>query len=320
MWGSLVRAQAGPQNKNIMKIAVTGGCGFIGSSFVNYLINVKGFDKKNLLVIDKLTYASNRNLIDLDIPFLKKDICDVTLEDVFDANYIVNFAAESHVDKSIENGLPFIKTNVEGTFNLLEVARKIKGFKKFVQISTDEVYGDMDTQKMTSATEESKIHPSSYYSATKASSDHLVLSAGRTYGLPILITRTCNNFGRNQHQEKFLPTVYRSIKSEIPVPIYGDGEQIREWIWVEDNVKLVYDLMISEIGIWNIGSGDEWSNKEIINEISKIIGKPVNFKYVEDRPGHDRRYSLNTTKLELKMKNSVLTEKSLKKYLKELYS
>ena len=303
-----------------MKIVVTGGCGFIGSSFVNYLVNVKSVAKENLLVIDKLTYASNRDSIVMGIPFLQKDICDVTLEDIKDADYIVNFAAESHVDKSIENGLPFIKTNVEGTFNLLEIARKIDGLKKFVQISTDEVYGDMDTLKKPSAEESSKICPSSYYSATKASADHLVLSASRTYGLPILITRTCNNFGKHQHKEKFLPTVYRSIRAEIPVPIYGDGEQIREWIWVEDNVKLVYDLMISEIGIWNIGSGDEWSNKEIINEIGKIIGKPVNFKYVEDRPGHDRRYSLNTTKLELKMKNSVLTEKSLEKYLKELYS
>jgi len=303
-----------------MKIVVTGGCGFIGSSFVNYLRKHKGFDKDNIIVIDKLTYAANRNSIESDIPFLEKDICDVVLDDIKDADYIVNFAAESHVDKSIEDGLPFVRTNVMGTFNLLEVARKIKGLKKFVQISTDEVYGDMYSQNTTSANEQHRILPSSYYSSTKASADHLVIAAERTYGLPILITRTCNNFGIHQHKEKFLPKIYNSIKKGIPVPLYGDGGQVREWIWVEDNVKIVFELMMSEIGIWNIGSGDEWTNKSIIEKVGSIMNKEVMFEYVADRLGHDRRYSLNTDKLELKFHSHNITTKKLSEYLEEIYS
>jgi len=302
-----------------MKIVVTGGCGFIGSSFVNYLRKRKGVNKKDILVVDKLTYAANRDLIESDIPFLQKDICDVTIDDFEGVSYIVNFAAESHVDNSIENGLPFVKTNVEGTFNLLEIARKLPNFIKFVQISTDEVYGDMDSHQLPSATETTRLHPSSYYSATKAAADHLVLSAKRTYGLPILITRTCNNFGKHQHSEKFLPTIYRSIMEDKPIPLYGDGNQIREWIWVEDNARLIATLMFKEIGIWNVGSGDTWANKQIIERIGKITQKEIKFENVQDRLGHDRRYTINTNKLELKLGTYKLTTKSLLKYLKEMY-
>ena len=302
-----------------MKIVVTGGCGFIGSSFVNYLRKRKGVNKQDILVVDKLTYAANRDLIESDIPFLQKDICDVTIDDFDGVSYIVNFAAESHVDNSIENGLPFVKTNVEGTFNLLEIARKLPNFIKFVQISTDEVYGDMDSHQLPSATETTRLHPSSYYSATKAAADHLVLSAKRTYGLPILITRTCNNFGKHQHSEKFLPTIYRSIMEDKPIPLYGDGNQIREWIWVEDNARLIATLMFKEIGIWNVGSGDTWANKQIIERIGKITQKEIKFENVQDRLGHDRRYTINTNKLELKLGTYKLTTKSLLKYLKEMY-
>lgn len=301
-----------------MRIVVTGGCGFIGSSFVNLCVK-EGIE---VLVVDKLTYAANKDLIPNSsdgFQLLVKDICDVTANDLGKYDYIVNFAAESHVDNSIENGLPFVKTNVEGTFNLLELARKNPKLKKFIQISTDEVYGDMDSHQLPSSTETARLHPSSYYSATKAASDHLVLAAKRTYGLPVLITRTCNNFGEHQHSEKFLPTIYRSIMEGRPIPLYGDGQHKREWIWVEDNVRLIETLMFKETGIWNVGSGDVWSNKQIIERIGGILGKKVDFQYVDDRLGHDRRYTLNSHKLEMKMKTYKLTTKTLDKFLQERF-
>ena len=299
-----------------MRVIVTGGCGFIGSSFVNYLR--KNVDCE-IVVIDKLTYAADPFSIPADVELIQRDICDITLDDIGYADYIVNFAAESHVDNSISNGLPFVKTNVEGTFNMLEVANKIPHLKKFIQISTDEVYGDMDSRGLVSATEQTSLQPSSYYSSTKASADHLVESAGRTFGLPYLITRTCNNYGVHQHKEKFLPTIARSIESGNPIPLYGDGAQIREWIWVEDNVKLIYDLMISQIGIWNIGSGDSWTNKDIITMVGDILNKDVKYNHTEDRLGHDRRYTVNTEKLEYYKQTFNLTTKTLEKYLTEKF-
>ena len=299
-----------------MRVIVTGGCGFIGSSFVNYLR--KNVDCE-IVVIDKLTYAADPFSIPADVELIQKDICDITLDDIGYADYIVNFAAESHVDNSISNGLPFVKTNVEGTFNMLEVANKIPHLKKFIQISTDEVYGDMDSRGLVSATEQTSLQPSSYYSSTKAAADHLVESAGRTFGLPYLITRTCNNYGVHQHKEKFLPTIARSIESGNPIPLYGDGAQIREWIWVEDNVKLIYDLMISQIGIWNIGSGDSWTNKDIITMVGDILNKDVKYNHTEDRLGHDRRYTVNNSKLEYYKQTHNLTTKTLEKYLTEKF-
>jgi len=298
-----------------MRIVVTGGCGFIGSSFVN-LCNELEHD---VTIVDKITYAANPNNIKKSTKCIHKDICDITSDDLGEYDYLVNFAAESHVDNSISNGLPFVKTNVEGTFNLLEVARKNPNLKKFVQISTDEVYGDMESRRMGEANESTSLQPSSYYSATKAAADHLVESAGRTYGLPYLITRTCNNYGVNQHHEKFLPTIAKSIKEDKPVPLYGDGKQMREWIWVEDNVRLIYDLMISQIGIWNIGSGDTWTNRSIIQQIGVVLNKKVKLEHVEDRLGHDRRYSVDFTKL-LFYKNSYnITTKTLEKFLTETF-
>jgi dTDP-glucose 4,6-dehydratase len=299
-----------------MRIIVTGGCGFIGSSFVNNLQSE--LNNIDIIVVDKLTYASNESSV-INVPIIKKDICDITLDDIGYADYIVNFAAESHVDNSIKNGLPFVKTNVQGTFNLLELARNIPNLKKFVQISTDEVYGDMDSHQLPSATENTRLYPSSYYSATKAAADHLVLAAKRTYGLPVLITRTCNNFGVHQHSEKFLPMIYNSIMEGRSIPLYGDGLHKREWIWVEDNVRLIENLMFKEVGVWNVGSGDVWTNKSIIERIGGILGKKVDFSYVDDRLGHDRRYSINTNKLEMKMKTYKLTTKSLDKFLVERF-
>lgn len=282
-----------------MRVVVTGGAGFIGSAFINYLLdNIEC----NVLCVDKLTYAGRRENIKHDVSFLEKDICEVKVDELGDFDYIVHFAAESHVDNSISNGLPFVKTNVEGTFNLLEIARKNKNLKKFIHISTDEVYGDMADHFAInySASEKDELKPSSYYSATKAASDMLVMSANRTYGLPYLITRTCNNFGEHQFEEKFLPTIARSIKDNTPVPVYGDGLQVREWMYVYDNVRVICDLMFDDEvvnQVMNIGTNIRLTNLDIINKIGKSLNKEVQFKYVEDRLGHDRRYSLNCGKL-----------------------
>lgn len=274
-----------------MRVIVTGGCGFIGSSFVHLLEN----NNIDYLVVDNLTYASNKKNIPNTDKLLVKDICDITCEDLGEYDYLVNFAAESHVDNSIKNGLPFVKTNVQGTFNLLECSRKNTKLKKFVQISTDEVYGDLDKLQINKSKPSDGLHPSSYYSATKASADMLVHSCTHTFGIPYLITRTCNNFGDRQNDEKFIPTIIKSIKNNLDIPIYGDGEQIREWIWVEDNVNEIYNLMLSELqGIIHIGSGDVKHNIEIIKYIGKILNKEIKFKFVEDRLGHDRRYTLDS--------------------------
>jgi len=275
------------------KIVVTGGLGFIGSHFVNYINENTDHE---VLIVDKITYAASITNIKQPTFLIEKDICDVVAEDLGDYDYIVHFAAESHVDNSIKNGMPFVKTNVEGTFNLIEVARKNPNLKKFLHISTDEVYGDRENRD--DAHEETPLEASSYYSATKTSSDLLVMAAGRTYNFPYLITRTCNNYGENQHKEKFIPTIINSIKNELDVPVYGDGKQVREWIHADDNAAAIYKLLISNKvkDIYNIGSGESYQNIEILEMISKHLEKEVNFKYVADRLGHDRRYALNCEK------------------------
>ena len=279
------------------RIIVTGGLGFIGSEFVNYVMENTTHD---VVVLDKMTYAANIDNIKNEFHLIKKDICDVTQDDLGDYDYIVNFAAETHVDNSISNGRPFVETNVMGTFNLLEVAIKNKNLKKFLQISTDEVYGDMDDNDVNNriSTEEFPMKASSYYSATKVSSDMLVISANRTYGLPYLITRTCNNFGEHQNNEKFIPKIISSIKNGVEVPVYGDGSQVREWIHSSDNVKQIYKLLVSDVvnEVYNIGSGERYKNIEIINMIGNILGTEVKYKFVKDRLGHDKRYSLSSDK------------------------
>lgn len=306
-----------------MKVIVTGGAGFIGSAFINHLLDNFECD---VLCVDKLTYAGRKENIKHNVSFLQKDICDVTADELGEFDYIVHFAAESHVDNSISNGLPFVKTNVEGTFNLLEISRKNKNLKKFIHISTDEVYGDMDEHFSInhSAKEEDELKPSSYYSATKAASDMLVLSANRTYGLPYLITRTCNNFGEHQFEEKFLPTIARSIQEGKPIPVYGDGEQIREWMYVYDNVKVICDLMFDDVVInqvMNIGTGFRVTNLNIINKIATVLNSEVNIKHVEDRLGHDRKYSLYSQKMKNYYinKQKTIEFKNLYDYLEEQY-
>ena len=291
-----------------MRIIVTGGYGFIGSVFVNYIRSKHPWPlHTQILIVDKLTYAADKgNVTAPNVNFLHRDICDVTAEELGEYDYLVHFAAESHVDNSIKDGKPFIRTNVEGTFNLLECAKQNKKLKKFIHISTDEVYGDMDNSKYNSifgikkkADEDYSLEGSSYYSATKAASDLLVLAANRTFGLPYIITRTCNNYGSHQNKEKFLPTIIRSVKEGKEVPVYGDGKNVREWIDVKDNVQQLYNLMLSDLTneIFNIGTGETYTNLDIVGMIGVIMKKPVKFKFVEDRLGHDKRYALNSNKL-----------------------
>lgn len=270
-----------------MKILVTGGAGFIGSSYVNLCIEL-GYDTT---VVDKLTYAANLDNLNSGYKLIAEDICNLDFSDIEDFDYIVNFAAESHVDNSLIDGDPFIKTNIQGTYNLIELAKKSNKLKKFVQISTDEVYGDLDDLNIDKSSETDPIHGSSYYSATKASADLLVQAAGRSFNLPFLITRTCNNFGDNQNQEKFIPKLIQCKKENKPYPVYGDGLQKREWIWVEDNVKAIEKLMKTHSGIYNIGSGNVLTNLEIVKTFE------CSFEYVEDRKGHDKRYSLDNSKV-----------------------
>ena len=279
----------------MIKIVVTGGMGFIGSHFVNKLNSE--INDCEITVIDKLTYASNPNNINTQVKFIKEDICNLT--ELPDCDYVVHFAAESHVDNSIKDGRPFVRTNVEGTFNMVELALKVKGLKKFIHISTDEVYGDMNDYGLeVSADEEFSLVGSSYYSATKASSDLIVQSAGRTFGLPYVITRTCNNFGENQHSEKMVPKIIKMIKNDESIPVYGDGEQIREWIHADDNAKSIINIMLSdEVNqVFNIGSGYRITNNQLIKIVSEIVGKDVKFEYVKDRLGHDRKYALDISK------------------------
>ena len=306
-----------------MKVVVTGGAGFIGSAFINHLLD--NFECE-VLCVDKLTYAGRRMNIKHNVSFLQKDICDVTADELGEFDYMVHFAAESHVDNSISNGLPFVRTNVEGTFNLIEISRKNKSLKKFIHISTDEVYGDMDEHIAINhtATEDDELKPSSYYSATKAASDMLVLSANRTYGLPYLITRTCNNFGEHQFEEKFLPTIARSIREDKPIPVYGDGKQVREWMYVYDNVKVICDLMFDDTvvnQVMNIGTGFRVTNLDIINKIASTLNKEVQIKHVEDRLGHDRKYGLFSKKMMFfyQNKGETIEFKNLYDYLDEIY-
>ena len=293
-----------------MKIIITGGLGFIGSRFTN-LCRKKGHDFK---IIDKKTYAASMERLDSSVYaykpgwFLEKDICNVSIEDIKGFDYIVNFAAETHVDNSISNGKPFIRSNVEGVFNLLEVARKTN-IKKFIQISTDEVYGDILEGE---SDENHPINPSSYYSATKASADMLVKSAYRTYGLPYIITRTCNNYGPNQHEEKYIPKLIKCIKKGKKIPVYTPGTQVREWIHVDDNCKAIYNLMISDKinEIYNIGSKERYTNLEIIDKIAN--GRSYKIKMIKDRLGHDTRYALNCNKY--KKEFGKIVTQNFKKY------
>lgn len=300
------------------RIIVTGGYGFIGSSFAN-LATQEGYD---VTIVDKMTYASNPDFVDYDLDLIQKDICELTEEDLGEYDYIVNFAAETHVDNSIDNPSPFMKTNIGGVYRLLELARKNKRLQKFIQISTDEVYGDVGSLFEEESKEEDTLKPSSPYSATKASADMLVIAYGRTFNIPYLITRTCNNYGFNQHPEKFLPKIHKCIKENKEIPVYGDGNQVREWIWVEDNVQCILNLLKNEnlvSNIFNIGTGERYNNLELIEIINNLLpDKKAKIKFVEDRKGHDVKYALNSYKLAVY--TDAPTFKKLDKFLIEVYS
>ena len=266
-------------------------------------------------MVDKLTYASNIDYLPEGAKLIKKDINDLTYDDIGEIQYCVNFAAESHVDNSIDDGSPFVKTNVNGTFNLLELCRQMKNFKKFVQISTDEVYGDVKEPSI----ETDVLKPSSYYSATKAAADQLVLAAGKTYELPYLITRSCNNYGDRQHEEKFLPKLFKCYKEQMAFPLYGDGLNRREWIWVGDNIRII-DLLThspNHYGIYNVGTGDIWCNVDIVDEVTMLTEGGINFQQVDDRLGHDRAYWLDCYKLEQEL--GYYPTMNLGKYLQDTF-
>jgi len=285
-----------------MKLLVCGGAGFIGSAFIrNYLENNPDSKITNL---DVLTIGSNlENLKDLqknqNYNFIKEDIRnEITINNlVKDSDVIVNFAAESHVDRSIANPKPFIETNILGTYSILEAIRKHD--KQFINVSTDEVYGD--AKGLSSFNENSQINPSNPYAATKAAADHLVGSYYRTYGINCITTRCTNNFGSHQFPEKLIPkTIIRSIK-DLKAPLYGDGKQIRSWIYVDDHVQGIEQLITKgKPGqVYNITAYEEITNKTIVEKILDILGKSHDMiEYVEDRPGHDKRYSIDCSKIE----------------------
>jgi len=274
---------------------VTGGAGFIGSNFINYLHNNYEDDIINL---DKLSYGSNLNNVKIDsrYKFIKKSIGDDITEIIDNTDYIINFAAESHVDRSIANPESFVSENINGVLNLLECIRKSKNDPVLINIGTDEEYGDTISG---SFTEQDMLKPSSPYSASKAASSLLALSYFRTYGIKTMVTRTSNNFGKYQFPEKLIPkTIIRNLLN-LDIPLYGNGKNIRDWIYTEDNVRAILTVLFKgKYGeIYNISSNNELENIDIVEKIFDLMGKKGNIKYVSDRPGHDVRYSIKSDKL-----------------------
>jgi dTDP-glucose 4,6-dehydratase len=286
----------------MVEVLVTGGAGFIGSNFVRHALATHA--DWRVTTLDKLTYAGRReNLHDvIDHPrhaFVHGDIADAPLSGplVERANIVVHFAAETHVDRSIMAAGDFIRTDVEGTFVLLEAARRAKGLRRFVQISTDEVYGSVPTG---ASTETDELKPRNPYSASKAGADRLAYSYWATYQVPVIITRASNNYGPYQFPEKLIPLFVTNAIDDIPVPLYGDGKNVRDWLHVLDHCRGV-DLLIAQGKdgeVYNIGGGNEVMNVDITHRILDGLGKPASLiKPVADRPGHDRRYCLDTSKL-----------------------
>lgn len=280
-----------------MSILVTGGAGFIGSNFLHHLI--KQTDEE-IICIDKLTYAANLHNIPDQVIFYSIDIClRNACEYVFNEhniNTVFNFAAETHVDKSIKNCSQFIHTNILGTVNLLNIALK-KEVEKFIHISTDEVYGSIDNG---SFTETSLYSPRNPYSASKSASDHFVMAYYHTYGLPVNISNCSNNYGPRQYTEKLIPKTITNILEGKKIPVYGDGSQIRDWIYVLDHCDALIKIWKNGLNgeKYNIGGLCEIKNIDLIKKILTLMGRDESMiEYVEDRPGHDRRYSTDISKI-----------------------
>ncbi|MGD6895567.1 dTDP-glucose 4,6-dehydratase [Bacillus infantis] len=304
-----------------MELLVTGAAGFIGLNFVHLALKEPSV---SVTVIDALTYASHPEEMKKlyshpRFRFIKGNIAnEQELGMAFDRHYdsIIHFAAESHVDNSIQNASLFIETNISGTYQLL--LNMLKGrAAKMIHISTDEVYGTLEAGQ-SAFTENSPLMPNNPYSATKASSDLLVRSFRETYKLPVITTRCSNNYGPYQHSEKFIPTIVRKALNNEKIPVYGDGLQIRDWLYVEDHCRAI--RLILEKGrlgeVYNIGGGNEKTNIEVVKHILDLLGKPDSLiEYVEDRKGHDRRYAIDSSKLqsELGWKQEAPLEQALER-------
>ena len=290
-----------------MNIIVTGGAGFIGGNFVHMMVNM--YPEDHIICVDALTYAGNLETLapirdKENFTFVKADIADrKAIYDIFEKHnpdVVINFAAESHVDRSIENPEVFLHTNVIGTAVLMDACRKY-GIQRFHQVSTDEVYGDLPLDRPDLFfTEETPIHTSSPYSSSKASADLLVLAYYRTYGLPVTISRCSNNYGPYHFPEKLIPLMITNALENKQLPVYGKGENIRDWLYVADHCEAI-DLIIRKgrVGeVYNIGGHNERTNLSVVKEILSILGKDESLiQYVTDRPGHDLRYAIDPTKI-----------------------
>jgi len=287
--------------KNLKNIFVTGAAGFIGSEFARQAYNLDSFDK--IFLLDSLTYAADLDRLSeiLDKPnvhLIEANINDANSyhSALADCEYAVHFAAESHVDKSINSGHAFVDTNIVGSYIFLESCRRVNNLRTLF-VSTDEVYGSIETEE---ADETAKLNPSSIYSASKTASDLLALANYVTHSQNVLITRCCNNFGPYQHKEKFIPTVINNLLLNKNVPIYGSGKNIREWIHVSDHVSALFTLLdFGKVGeVYNIGTSERVSNLDIFNTLAKYLNfGSEKIEYVTDRKGHDFRYSINSSKL-----------------------
>jgi len=298
-----------------MTILVTGGAGFIGSNFLHHLLTVTD---EEIICIDKLTYAADRDNIPDTVKLYITDIADEhNCEYIFKKykpSTIFHFAAESHVDNSIQNCTPFIHTNINGTVNLLNLSLKYE-VQKFIHISTDEVYGSIDDGYFT---EKSNYNPRNPYSASKAASDHFVMTYHNTYGLPVVITNCSNNYGPRQYREKMIPKTISNLLSGKKVPIYGDGKQVRDWLYVQDHCEALIEVWLKgRVGQkYNIGGECEFRNIDLVRMIlDRMNMKEDMIEYVNDRPGHDRRYSTDIAKIrhELKWSPQFTLEEGLDK-------
>ena len=310
-----------------MTYLITGGAGFIGANYCLYFLNSPYHKDDLLVVVDKLTYASNDLVIKLSkenkrVIFVKEDITRYNKMNLifkqYHFDYVINFAAESHVDRSIVNPKLFINNNINGTLNLLKLSLKYK-VKRFHQVSTDEVYGATVLNSFYRFKENDLLSPTNPYSVSKASSDLLVLSFYKTYGLNVTISRSSNNFGLYQYHEKLIPLVIRKAMNNEYIPVYGDGKNIRDWIDVKDHAYAIDEIVLKgkEGEIYNVSSHNEYSNLEIVKFILSILNKDENLiKFVKDRKGHDARYALDTSKLNNELKISFSEDNFFKK-LKE---